>query len=110
MPDMKRRRFLGVTAATVAMTAIPVLNAAARGAEQGLAIGAEFCVTDWVATDSMQDAGRIPSLTVPHHATAMRRVERDSGLRFGPYKCEAAFIPDRGAWHVMTSATVIGYA
>ena len=106
MLDMKRRKFLGISAATVAVAAIPASIGNAKDARPR--IGTEFYSNIWVDAQSARHA---LFATRPDHFTAMRYFEIARGVRLSRERhAEAVFYPDRGAWCVTAQATVIGYA
>ena len=119
MPEMKRRRFLGVTAATVAMTAIPVLNGGAQAIRwlepsedvnvilgDGIPkIGSKFFVWSQFEADSYAEA---LFKCREYGGGTLRRIEKREGLIFGQHRREVNWRCDH--WVVMTTAVVVGYA
>jgi len=112
MFEMKRRRFLGVTAAATAAVALPVVAFGDTKPAKGQpAIGTEFHVGAWVGLEARED--HLPrnmqgAINVGMHA--LRRVEIERGVRLGRNKIDVKFHGDRLAWFVTSSAKVIGYA
>jgi len=111
MLEMKRRRFLGITAATVAVAAVPVATVygpnLARASQSKPALGTVFHVGVWVDAKS---PGLAAFVTAPDRTTALRRVEIERGVRLSLAKIDVAWHGDRAAWFVASLAKVIGYA
>lgn len=111
MTKIKRRRFLGIVASTVAVAAIPAVAAAGPGpaiaSQIKAAVGTEFYCGVWINTRSV---GHAIFATRPDRITALRRAEIEWGMRLGRHKTDVTWHGDRGAWFVMTEARVVGYA
>ena len=131
MLDMKRRKFLGISAATVAVVAFPALSIEAIGAERWPRIGEPFYIADWTDTGWINGSLGASSVIAEGHAFGLRRIEKIHGVHLGHYRREIAWAPPggstaymplagrgyypppgfrNGAWFVVTQATVIGYA
>lgn len=105
--DRNRREFLKVFGAAVAVAftaAVMPLTSTPAGAP---VIGTEFYTTSFVEAESSEEAWRVAADCCVY---AMRRVERELGVRLGNFIHDTSWQGDRACWVVNTQAIVVGYA
>ena len=101
---MKRRKFLGISAATITIAAIPVLSIEAIGADPRPKLGTTFYTSIWL---NDRDDG---DFAFKACKKALRYVEIDRKVRLGNYTYKYDYTNERAALFVEAQASVIGYA
>ncbi len=105
MPEMKRRHFLGLSAAVAVVAAVPVLSGDAIGDDSRPKIGGQFMTQTWVYAGSKEDAW----INVFECETEMRRIEKTRRVILGRHTSCVTSYPD-GVFCCTRVATVVGYA
>lgn len=103
MAKMKRRRFIGVSAATLAVAAIPVLGGDAASADPRPKLGTTFYTSIWL---NDRDDGDFAFKTCKK---ALRYVEIDRRVRLGNYTYKYDYTNERAALFVEAQGSVVGY-